>query len=538
MPPFVLNLLANRAFWVLSFFGVVILTGNHAVSLWDQDEAAYAGFGRTMIETGNWLIPEFMWSDVHRKPPLHFWLVAVSFKLFGVNEFALRIPSSLAIWGTLMMMYVLGGRLVGARHALTAVCIAGSSFLLMALAKVAVTDAVLLFFTTLSAFSMVLVLREGSYKWVAIFWFAVAMAMLTKGPPVILFAGVFGALLFVASPQRLNLLRLHPWFFLPIAILPLFGWGWLCYQSEEGKDFIQWMLDWYILKRIGGSVFGQTGPPGTHLIGMVLFFLPFFLFLPRAMVDGFRSLYERKWNNELLITLWFIAGWLLFEFTPSKLPAYVVAAHIPLSFMLAGALLKHKDVTSTPKIPWWVAHYFLQFVLLTALAVLPFYLGLSLGTKVVFLVVVLLLSGLHSYGLTLSKKPSFYSWFLKVPMVFALLVWGLLLPMSDDLKNSSLRMANYLSEQLPPEAPVVIANNWSHPPSLPFYLTESFDTVFEAYDPETLVRHYRENERIAIILNEQGRMHFEQALTGVKFKAFYPVFTDRLDQPGYFIVVK
>ena len=79
--------------------------------LWEQDEAAYAGFAYNMLEKDNYVIPDFEWSWPHRKPPFHFWLIAASYSLFGYNEFATRIPSVLAILTSLFLLYFFTKRL-------------------------------------------------------------------------------------------------------------------------------------------------------------------------------------------------------------------------------------------------------------------------------------------------------------------------------------------------------------------------------------------------------------------------------------------
>ncbi|MEM9985846.1 MAG: hypothetical protein AAF804_12220, partial [Bacteroidota bacterium] len=89
--------------WVL-LLGLVVLSlflANAQMSLWDQDEAAYAGFGMRMLRSGDWLVPDFIWSDVHRKVPFHFWAIATSFGAFGIHAWALRLPAILAVLGTL-----------------------------------------------------------------------------------------------------------------------------------------------------------------------------------------------------------------------------------------------------------------------------------------------------------------------------------------------------------------------------------------------------------------------------------------------------
>ncbi|MBI4648394.1 MAG: glycosyltransferase family 39 protein [Bacteroidia bacterium] len=207
---------------VLLYLLIILFAGNWSISLWNQDEAAYAGFAKNMLESGNWLIPDFMWSEIHRKPPLHFWLVASSFSLFGINEFALRLTSSLAIFGVYLLVFFQGRKFFGTISVLYAIVVLGTSFLVPALGKIALTDGLLLLFSTLCGFGVLNVLKFRSKLWVAIFWLSFAFALLTKGPPIIIFTSIFGLLAFIFHQQRKNLIIFHPWFFLPLAMLPLF----------------------------------------------------------------------------------------------------------------------------------------------------------------------------------------------------------------------------------------------------------------------------------------------------------------------------
>ena len=77
---------------ILVLFTILLFINNDSLALWEQDEAAYAGFAYNMVEREQYLIPDFEWSWPHRKPPLHFWLIASSYKVFGYNEFATRLP--------------------------------------------------------------------------------------------------------------------------------------------------------------------------------------------------------------------------------------------------------------------------------------------------------------------------------------------------------------------------------------------------------------------------------------------------------------
>ncbi len=176
-----------------------LFLNNWSVSLWDQDEAAYAGFARQMRETGNWLVPEFTWSEPHRKTPFHFWTIAAAYAVFGENEFAVRFPSALAVLGTCLILFSMGKRLFGADVALTAALVLLCSFFVPNLAKVSVTDALLMFFETLAALSLLNYLHQPHWKWNVWLWLAVSIGLLVKGPPILILVGghvVFSAAVF------------------------------------------------------------------------------------------------------------------------------------------------------------------------------------------------------------------------------------------------------------------------------------------------------------------------------------------------------
>src|SRR6476469_8466403 len=71
------------------------------VTTWD--ESLYATSAAEMVQSGNWLVTTFH-GDVdyyNTKPPLNVWLIAASFKLFGINLWSLRLPSFMAAFATI-----------------------------------------------------------------------------------------------------------------------------------------------------------------------------------------------------------------------------------------------------------------------------------------------------------------------------------------------------------------------------------------------------------------------------------------------------
>src|SRR3989338_9206224 len=64
------------------------------MALTDPDETFYAQTAKEMLQANDWLTPRLYGEPQFEKPILFYWLIELSFKAFGVNEFAARLPSA------------------------------------------------------------------------------------------------------------------------------------------------------------------------------------------------------------------------------------------------------------------------------------------------------------------------------------------------------------------------------------------------------------------------------------------------------------
>ena len=467
------TLLATR--WLLAAVGVGIalnlLVANHSTPLWDQDEAAYAGFAHTMVETGDWTIPEFTWSEPHRKPPLHFWLIAASFAVLGENTFALRLPGALAFGLTCLLLALWGAPVFGRDRARAAALVLGSSVALF-FGKVALVDGTLLLAQTVAVLGLLRFVHSPRWWWAAVMGIGVAAGMLLKGPPVlIVVVGAMGVIA-VLHPQRRALIRLHPWAVIPLAALPLVAWGWVAWQ-RDGGEFVRWMLDWYVLRRASSAVFGQTGPPGTYLAGFALLLFPWFGLLPAALVRTVRRLRARD-PVYLATTAWLCSGWLIYEILPSKLPAYALGAYPALAVILADQAL---DLTAERlRSSWWlkgglVFQLVLSLVLAGALVGGAFVLipGQVLASLIV-VGAVIAVAAVGATGLVWRGDPSRALITAMIgAMLFFHLAWALALPDLRPRLFITRMVADEVAAVAPPEAQVVMGKNFRLP-SLVLYL--------------------------------------------------------------------
>lgn len=88
-----------------------LLVGTARGPLWDEDEPRFAAIARTMVETGDWIVPVFNDTLAVDKPVLMHWCMAACMTVFGTTEFAARLPSMLAALATALALLRIGTRL-------------------------------------------------------------------------------------------------------------------------------------------------------------------------------------------------------------------------------------------------------------------------------------------------------------------------------------------------------------------------------------------------------------------------------------------
>ena len=169
---------------LLILSGLLFFLGLGDMGLTDRDEGRNAEAGREMFESGDRLTPTFNDELRVAKPVFLYWLMEQSYRLFGVNEFAARFPSALFGVGLILIHYLF---LVHQRD--RTVALFGGLMLLLnleilGLGRMALTDSVLIFFTTASLYGFWLGLHGtgGVRRWIWVFYIGMALATLTKGP--------------------------------------------------------------------------------------------------------------------------------------------------------------------------------------------------------------------------------------------------------------------------------------------------------------------------------------------------------------------
>jgi len=309
-------------------------SGLSEITTSQSDETYYLSSGLGMVKTGNWITPVFEAREPRfQKPILFYWLVALSFKIFGVSIFSGRLPS--VIFATLGILLVYHFSLVlfgNYRGALFSSLVLLSSPLYFLDARAARTDMMLTFFITLSMlfFAKGLSGRKSRRSNFIFSFISMGLATMTKGPPGFLIPFIAIMVFLLILPEDRSVLKdiFTPWpllFFLLIVV----PWPLVMYLFH-GERFINCFLFSELFSRVGRSSINLFSNIGYYSGTMVRHFFPWSIFL----LVGLMSVKKRDRNGKeiLLLFLWLATTFIMFAF-------FVTSHHsrylLPLSPALA-----------------------------------------------------------------------------------------------------------------------------------------------------------------------------------------------------------
>ncbi len=210
--------------------------------LQDTTEARYGEIARIMAETGDWITPYFDYGvPFWGKPPLVFWLEALSIKLFGFNDFAPRFPSWLFTIATAGLIYTYLRKVKDIETALWGVTIYLSILLVFLLSGVVILDPIFTFATTLAYIAFAMVLRGEARYWGYLFFTGVALGLLSKGPLVIVLVGGTIGLWLLFSTRRWRVFKLYPWVG-GLALMLLITLPWYIMAEMKTPGFIDYFI--------------------------------------------------------------------------------------------------------------------------------------------------------------------------------------------------------------------------------------------------------------------------------------------------------
>ncbi|MBI4488550.1 MAG: glycosyltransferase family 39 protein [Deltaproteobacteria bacterium] len=320
-----------------------IFVGVGSFSFLDPDEGMYGAIAREMAEGGDWITPHFNGVRYLEKPPLHFWLSALTISLFGPSEWAVRLWSGIPALGTVILIWRMGEWLYGRHAGLLAGIIFATSVGVFRYVHVAATDFLLVFSLTLSLFGFIrsLLFGRGGRTDYLLFYFGAALAVLSKGLIGLVFPILMVGLFLCQSRVDIKLSRMN----LKWGLLLFFGltlpWHLLAGWNNSGFLWF-YFADNQFLRFLNSRGFIEDDVPVKSISLLVLtliWFFPWSLFLPVALRQGFPRFRAALPQNEglrFLVGIWALGIMVFFSLSSSKLEHYSLPAIPALSLMVGG----------------------------------------------------------------------------------------------------------------------------------------------------------------------------------------------------------
>ncbi len=348
-------------------FGIVYLQFLGRLPFLEPDEGRYAEIPREMLESGDFITPFLNYVKYFEKPPLIYWLNALSMRLFGQNEFAARLPSALCGLLTILFVYHLGRSLFGRRQGLTAALILGSCAGFMIQNRMILTDIPLTFCLTTALGCFILASREGERRaglYYHLFYLFAALAVLAKG-----LIGMFlpGGVLFfhLLLTRRWRLLREMR---LPTGLLLFFlvGAPWFLLVSLKNPEFARFFFIHEHFERFLTKVHGRYQPLWFFIPIIFAGMLPWSVLIPASFRGIWKERRDSGGDSRLYLAIWFILIFLFFSKSNSKLVPYILPVYPAAALLIGDMIIRTLDGERRPL--WFSARIMAAVMMIIGIA--------------------------------------------------------------------------------------------------------------------------------------------------------------------------
>jgi 4-amino-4-deoxy-L-arabinose transferase-like glycosyltransferase len=302
----------------------------------EPDEGRYAEIAREMIESGDWLVSHLNGIEHFQKPPLIYWATAASMKIFGVNEWAARLPVALAALGMIGATVLLGRTLFGSRAGWLAGMIVATTGGVFLMGRLLTPDMLMAFWITVALACLARTHRGGGRAWAWGFFIAMGLGFMTKGPMSLVVPGSAALCLAIAERKqgrRLKLSWLRGWL-LALAI----GLSWFAAVTLRHPELKEYFLGYELVQRFASKSHGRSRPFWFFIPLLPVFFLPWSLWLVPLM--------RRAWQRwqaarsftpaQAMLLGAVVIPFIVLSMSGSKLPTYVLPLMPPLAVALAA----------------------------------------------------------------------------------------------------------------------------------------------------------------------------------------------------------
>jgi len=310
--------------------------------LYSQTEGQYAGAAREMVETHQWLLPTNDGIPRLQKPPLLYWLIIVSFKLFGINTAAARLPVALAVVASVALIFLIGEKLTDYWRGFIAGLIYLSFCGTFLLARIVMPEPLVSAFIAGAIFCAVCGYQRRRHRraWFAGFWIFSAFACLTKGLLGVVYpAAILVLLSLFYREARLRFRALLRWEYVAIFLLIVAPWH--LWAQWHFPGYFRYLVSsewWGHLRGLSDETHDYKGMPAYQFLLMHLaWWFPWSIALLPGVIFAWRRVLRPHDIN----------------FADALLLCWTTVVFVPLLFL--GQRQDYYSMTMWSAVALWVA---------------------------------------------------------------------------------------------------------------------------------------------------------------------------------------
>jgi len=320
-------------FITFSFFFITLL-GSHALLI--PDEGRYSEIAREMLARGDYITPHLNGTIFLDKPILFYWLEALSIKLFGLQEWSLRLwPALFGIAGC-MMMYIVGCLLFSRRAGILAAFILSTTILYFLSAHYVNMDLEVAVWISAALLSFIISMQYDNKRILLLAYVFSGLAVLTKGligiviPALVI--GSWGACL-----KRWNLL-LKINLGVGLFIISIITAPWYMLAQRATPDFFHYFFITQHFSRFLTHHFNGHQPFWFYLPVVLIGFFPWTVFLFQMLIKkiAWVGREPKKYQSDLFLLLWILVILLFFSLPSSKIIGYILPIFPPMALLMGS----------------------------------------------------------------------------------------------------------------------------------------------------------------------------------------------------------
>lgn len=332
---------------IVLLWGIFFITGISQLPLMHRDEPRYASVAEDMLEQGDFITPTLENKPWFEKPPLSYWLIALSYKVFGVSDWASRIPSLLVTLVVLLLLFQFARKEFGISVGLlsAAICTTFIHFLIMG--RAVAPEITLVASEMATLYFMYYGIEEHKRHLIYMGYVCMGIAILAKGPVgIVIPTGILFFYYFLHGNLRYALKSAIS----PVGILlfALVGLPWyLLMVKLHGYPFIREFFLTHNLDRFTGVA---RQHPFKFYYYVPIFMGSLYLWLP-FIPELCKSIKEmiRQRGSELFFLIWFAFPFLFFTISFNKLHNYILIVYPAVAVLLARIINRAGPVCSSAR---------------------------------------------------------------------------------------------------------------------------------------------------------------------------------------------